>query len=62
MVTTTRMGRATLDDDEVQLSVDDLESGISVDESQSRDFNTQKKRRQSRLFDSSPFDRFVFSL
>jgi hypothetical protein len=65
MADATRMGRDTLEDDDVRLAVDEQneDSGVSIDGSQSRrgrDFNVNKKQRQSRLFDSSPFDRFVF--
>lgn len=61
IMTATRMGHST-NDDELQLAVDDLDSGISIDGNISRDFYAQKKNRQSRLFDSSTLDRFVISV
>jgi hypothetical protein len=56
MAKITRMDHDTIDDDDVRMAVDEHDSGVSIDGTPKRDFEANKKRRQSRLFDTT-FDR-----
>lgn len=56
MARITRLNHDTLNDDEIRMAVDEHDSGASIDDNSKRDFEANKKRRQSRLFDST-FDK-----
>jgi hypothetical protein len=47
------MNHDTLEDDEVRMAVDEHDSGVSIGGTPKSDFESNKKRRQSRLFDST---------